>query len=302
MKKLIAFLTITMFGLFQTDVFSAFYNSEESKQGWWWYKEEKKKEEKNKKEVKKETQELQEKEITKKEEKEWKPTKPLEEYTYEELLKMPAEDFRKLFNYYRDLAVSDPTNEKNIYYFYNLVDVARKKSLIFMAQAMQVLNKYPELNVLKDVATVNPAIKNTFELQREEERNVLKKIGEDFGLVVFVKEGCSYCDIQLSIMKYFISEGVPVKIVDVSRDPSAISKFAIETVPTIILVSRKTGNYLPIAVGVVSAAELYKRITTYSGYLAGEKEVGQIYLYDFQKGTSLDPYTPPPLFKKKKTP
>lgn len=269
----------------------AFYNAGE-KEGWWWYKEEKKKKEKEKKQVKRKL-----KREEKKQEEAWKPSKPLEKYTYEELLRMPVSEFKKLFNYYKELAVSDPTNEKYVYYYYNLLDVARKKALLFMAQSMNVLSRYPELNVRKDVPTINPAIKKTFELQREEEKKVLREIGENFGLIVFVKEGCPYCEIQLSIMKYFTSQGIPVKVVDVSKDDRAVSRFGIEVVPTIILVHKESGNYFPIAVGATSASELYQRIATISGYLEGRKKIGQTYLYEFQKGTSLDPYTPPPLFK-----
>ena len=260
----------------------AFYNTAE-KEGWWWYKEEKEKKEKEKKQVKRKL-----KREEKKQEEAWKPSKPLEKYTYEEL-----------FNYYKELAVSDPTNEKYVYYYYNLLDVARKKALLFMAQSMNVLNRYPELNVRKDVPIINPAIKKTFELQREEEKKALREIGENFGLIIFVKEGCPYCEIQLSIMKYFTSQGIPVKVVDVSKDDRAVYKFGIETVPTIILVHKESGNYFPIAVGATSASELYQRIATISGYLKGEKKPGQTYLYEFQKGTSLDPYTPPPLFRNK---
>lgn len=271
----------------------AFYNAGE-KEGWWWYKEEKEKKEKEKKEKQKQVKKEEKKE---KENQAWKPSKPLEKYTYEELLRMPVSEFKKLFNYYKELAVSDPTNEKYVYYYYNLLDVARKKALLFMAQSMNVLSRYPELNVRKDVPIINPAIKKTFELQREEEKKALKEIGKNFGLIVFVKEGCPYCEIQLSIMKYFTSQGIPVKVVDVSKDYRAVSRFGIETVPTIILVHRESGNYFPIAVGATSASELYQRIATISGYLEGKKRIGQTYLYEFQKGTSLDPYTPPPLFK-----
>jgi len=306
-KISLCFLVLSISGLISliSGVTSfAYYDGE--KKGWWWYAEPKKEEAKEekkevkKKEKKEEKKKEEKKEAKQEEEKEWKPSKPLEAYTYEELLKMPVKDFTKLFNYYRDLAISDPTNEKNIYYFYNLVDVARKKSLLFMANAMHVMNKYPELNVGKDVPTINPALKKKAELERTEEKRKLQKIGKNIGLIVFVKEGCPYCEVQLSIMDYFISQGIPVKVVDVDMDSSAVSRFAITTVPTIILVHKETGRYLPIAVGATSATELYERIATVSGYLENEKEAGQAYLYDFQKGTSLDPYVSPPLFKRNK--
>ncbi len=281
--------------------FCSYYR--EGKEGWWWYKEYKKEEKRNEKRVEKKQEE---KESSKKENKEeqkerpFSPAKPLTEYTYEELLKMPVSEFKKIFDYYRDLAISDPTNETNVYYFYNLVDIARKKSLLFMSQVMNVMDKYPELNVGKDVPTTFAGRRKMFALQREAVEKALKDLRDKFGLILFVKEGCSYCDIQIEMMKYFIGKGIPVKIVDISYEQGAINKFGIETVPMIILVDKKTGHYLPIGVGVISAMELEDRIARLYGVLRGEKDLLQGSLFDFEKGTSLDPFEPPPLFKKNK--
>jgi len=271
------------------------YSSWGGETGWWWYKEAVKKEKVKK--VEKEKQQI--KEVKKTNKEEWKPEKSLEKYTYEELLTMPVDEFRKLLNYYRDLAVSNPT-EKNVYYYYNLVDVARKKALLFMAQTMNVMHKYPALYVGKDVPVINPGIKKEFALKRQEERKYASQIGDEFGLVLFIKPGCPYCEVQKEIMRYFLSKGIPVKIVNIMEHPEAVTKFAIEEVPTIILVYKETGNYLPVAVGVTSINELERQIATAAGYLKGEKEIGSSWLYDFQKGTTLDPYTPPPLWRKEK--
>jgi len=288
--------------LFITSTFSLAYYDGSEKRGWWWYRAEKKeevKEEKKevKKQDKKEKKKEEKKEVKQEEEKEWKPPKPLEAYTYEELLKMPVKDFQKLFNYYRDLAVSDP-NERNLYYFYNLVDVARKKALLFMANAMYVMNKYPELNLNKDIPTTNPGLKLTAHLQVQEEEALLKRLSDDFGLIFFVKASCPYCRLQYGVANYFKKRGYNVKIVDLDTEPEAARVFGIEVVPTTILVYQKTGQFIPVAVGAVSVDELRQSIVKSMGYLEGTREPGQIYLYEFEKGSQLDPYTPPPLFKK----
>lgn len=301
MRYLVFLLFFSM--LFLSEAF-CYYSGE--KEGWWWYKdymrEEKKEEkkEKTKEEAKKEEKKEERKEERKEEKfEEWKPKKALSEYTYEELLKMHPKEFQRMLDYYKDRAIQDPTNETVVYEYYNLLDVGRKKSLLFMAQTMNVMNKYPELNVKKDVPTINPGIKKNFELQRKEEKEILKKMGEEIGLVLFVKEGCPYCEVQLEIIKYFLSQGIPIKVVDVAYNREAISKFGIETVPTVILVYRRTGAYYPIAVGVASISEIESRIATLYKALKGEKDILQGHLYEYQEGTSLDPYTPPPMFKKK---
>jgi len=299
-KLSLAILTLISF-FFLSPAYS-WYNG--GKEGWWWYQDpekEKKVEEKQKEaeSLKKKPEKEERAQKEEKEEEEWKPSKPLEEYTYEELLKMPVSEFKKLLYYYRDLAVSDPTNEKNVYYYYNLLDVARKKAILFMSQTQLVMNKYPELNVRKDYPSAVPGINRRVELQRGEEERTLKEIGKSFGLVLFVREGCPYCEVQYDVLRPLFERGVPVKVVDVDKEPRAISRFNVETVPMILLVHKDSGSYVPIAVGVVSLSELYQRITTVATYLTGEKKEGQIYLYEFQKGSSFDPYTPPPLFKEK---
>ena len=281
---------------FASTFFDYDYRVPAGKEGYWWYevKKEKEKEEKKKQEVKAEKK-TERKE--KKNEEEWKPEKPLEAYTYKELLKMPVSKFRKLLNYYRDLAISNPT-EKNVYYYYNLVDVARKKALLFMAQTMNVMYKYPSLYVGKDVPVIDPGIQAEFKQKKESDFAFLEELKKDFGLILFVKEGCPYCEVEKKIVSYLFSQGVPVKIVDVSVRPDVVERFAIQAVPTAILVYRKTGKYLPVAVGIVSLSELERNMATAASFLKGKKKEGQLFLYDFQKGSTLDPYTPPPLWRK----
>lgn len=278
------------------------FYGESEKHGWWWYKDyvkEEKKEEKPK-EVKKEEKKREEKREEKKdEETEKEEFKPLTEYSYEELLKMPVEQFQRLFNYYRDLAVSDPSNETNMYYFWNLVDVARKKSLIFMAATQNLLSKYPELDVRKDVPLINPAIRASMEMQREEERLSLSQLKDEIGLVLFVKRGCPYCDVQKEIVKYYLAEGVPVKIVDIEVERGAVSRFGIVSVPTLGLVVKRTGEFYPLGSGVIALSEIDARIARVLGIVRGEKDPSQSFLYQHQLGTSLDPKVPPPLFRQK---
>ncbi|MEM4620939.1 MAG: conjugal transfer protein TraF [Desulfurococcaceae archaeon] len=283
---------------------NCFYG-DSSKSGWWWYKDyvkEEKKVEKKEKELPKEEKKEERKEekaITKEQDKK-EEIKPLTEYSYEELLKMPVEQFQRLFNYYRDLAISDPSNETNVYYFLNLVDVARKKALIFMATTQNVLNKYPELDVRKDVPLINPAIRVSMEMQREEERASLSQLRDEIGLVLFVKRGCPYCDVQKEIVKHYLAEGVPVKIVDIDVERGVISRFGIVTVPTLGLVVKRTGEFYPLGSGVLSLSEIDARIARVLGVVRGEKDPSQSFLYQHQLGTSLDPKVPPPLFRDKK--
>jgi hypothetical protein len=284
------------------------YYRDEGKRGWWWYEDPIKKEEEKKKEVKKEEAKKEEpkKEEVKREEpkkeelkREEEVIKPLHEYSYEELLRMPVEKFKKIYEYYEKLAVSNPT-EENLYYFYNILDVARKKALLFTMQAMYVWQKYPELSeVAKDVPTVVPGLYAKQEARTKEIDSYLNGKRWEYGLIVFVSERCPYCKTQLGILKIFIENyGWEVKVVDVNYDKRAVAVFGIESVPSIIIVSRRTGEWFPLATGVISLYELKERIYLAIRWIEGDLQPERWGLYKFQEGGGLDPLKPSPLWNK----
>lgn len=266
------------------------YYKAPTKEGWWWYKDyqKPKKEEEAKKENKKAEQPNQA----------FTP-KPLKEYSYDELLYMHPDEFSKLYDYYLKKAVQKPT-EENVYEFYNLQDVARKKALLFSHYAGYVWQKYPELSTERDVPISGPGMTKRRDLIAGELQGYAKKNASEFGYVVFVQPGCGYCDSQLKILKYAESDGIPVKVVDISKNPSVQAKFGVEVTPTIIVVDQKTGQYMPISSGVVSLDEIYTRTARAIRLMTGGDDPARYGIYDFQKGTSLDPLEPPPLWKKEK--
>ncbi|MEM3580405.1 MAG: conjugal transfer protein TraF [Candidatus Bathyarchaeia archaeon] len=265
------------------------YYQAPTKEGWWWYKDSVKpeKKEETKKEDKKPEQPVQA----------FTP-KPLKEYSYEELLYMHPDEFAKIYDYYLKKAVQKPT-EESVYEFYNLQDVARKKALLFSHLSGYVWQKYPELSTERDVPISGPGMTKQRDLVAEELKAYARRVSQ-FGYVVFVQPGCGYCEAQLKILKYAEADGIPVKVVDISRAPSVRAKFAIEVTPTIIVVDQKTGQYLPISAGVVSLDEIYTRTARAIRLMSGEESPARYGIYEFQKGTSLDPLEPPPLWRDKK--
>jgi conjugal transfer pilus assembly protein TraF len=211
---------------------------------------------------------------------------------------MPIDKFKKIYEYYENLAVSNPT-EENLYYFYNILDVARKKSLLFTMQSMYVWQKYPELSTARDVPTVAPGLYAKREAMSQEINSYVDSKKWDYGLVVFVSERCPYCKAQLGIIKIFVENyGWEIKVVNIDYDKQAVSVFGIETVPSIILVSKKTGEWFPLSAGVISMAEIKERIYLAIRKIEGDLQPEKWGLYKFQEGTSLDPLKPSPLWDK----
>ncbi|MFN4245748.1 MAG: conjugal transfer protein TraF [Brevinematia bacterium] len=268
--------------------------------GWWWYETPSKeahqqiKEVQTKKDSATQTQKTQEQKQEQKQEQE--KIKPIEEYTYEELLYMEPKEFRKIFDYYLEKAVTKPT-EENLYYYFNLVDVARKKAALFSYMYDYMIQKYAQYLPTTAYPTSVAGVSVRTKLQAEEIKRYVLGKRSSYGLILFTRSDCPYCETQLRILNQAVLDGIDMKVVDVSIYPEAISKFGIETVPTIVLVHRN-GQFMTIASGVQSLDMIYYAISKAIRILEGESP-GRTGIYEFQKGTPLDPYEPPPLWRKK---
>ncbi len=275
---------------------SSFYDTPSGKRGWWWYETEKNiKSEKKEKddEVKREKAEkqLQEKQKEFKEE-----VKPLTEYTYEELLYMEPKKFRELFNYYLERAIAQPT-EENLFYYFNLVDVARKKAALFSYMYDYTMQKYAQYLPTTVYPVSVPGIEARIERQKDEILKYVLGKKNDYGLIVFIQPGCPYCEAQIRILDRASIDGINIKYVDITRYPESISKFGIEVTPTIIIVHRN-GQYLTIGSGVQALDTIYFAIYRALRIFEGE-DPARATIYEFQRLTPLDPYEPPPLWRKK---
>lgn len=291
-----------------------FYDSPRTKTGWWWYESpvktppvtetrrqpvEEKKEEKVKEEEKKEEKKEKKEVIVETRPEKESPVKPLTEYTYEELLYMSPEEFKKVFDYYLNLAIGKPT-EENLYYFFNVLDVARKKAALFSSMYAYTMQKYAQYLPTVAYPYVNPGIHARIESQQKEVESYVYGKARDYGLIVFVKPGCPYCEVQLNILKPLLMRGIDYKVVDVTRHPEVVSRFGIEVTPTIILVHRTKGDFMPVASGVQSLDAIEENIMRALQLIEGTINPGQYGIYEFQKGTPVDPFEPPPLWKNKK--
>ena len=295
-KIIIAIIVFAFFNTFsvyakdkQGDSIAKGYYKTQEKEGWWWYKDPEKEEKKEeKKEQLKEQQYDQPMQA--------KPQiKPLKEYTFQELMSMHPDELKEIYEYYLKLAVKEPT-EENVYNFYNIQDVIRKKALAFTHVSGYVWQKYPELSTEKDIPIVGPGIAQTTRLAMNEIQRYVRSVNQDFGLIVFVSPTCHYCDTQLGILKYAENDGVQIKVVDITKNPAAQSKFGITSTPTIILVDRTTGQYMPISAGVSSLEDIYIKISRAVRLLKGDSPENYA-TYEYQKGGGLDATTPPPLWR-----
>jgi conjugal transfer pilus assembly protein TraF len=239
------------------------------KRGWYWYEIEKKKEE----EKKKPEEEL--------------ASVSLKNYTIDEVWNMHPDRFSKLLDDLKKKAVMMPT-EESVLEYYIIQDIARRKSLAFASTAGFVLQKNPEL-AGDELSNSGPARDTRTAMNVAELMAVLESYRNDYGIVFFSSRQCGYCLAQKRILSSFVERyGWSVEEVDIDEKPSYAAVFGVERVPYLILVSRETGKYIPLAQGVVGLSELEERVQRGVLFLQGQRSAERFVIRDYESGGFLE--------------
>lgn len=252
----------------------------DSQKGWWW----------GERTVEEEPEQKEEKKVApKKEEQEpWVPP-PLSAYKYDDVWNMHPDQFYELQEAYKKKAVQDPSYE-NTKDYYELSEIARKKSSAFTSASQYVWQKHPELTVAKDYPIATPGNMSRVANISGERRAVLRKNQDKYALIFFWKPGCSYCEDQKKILSWFESQtGWIVKPVNILENPRAAAKVGVEITPTTILIKKGSKDHFPVSAGVISAEEVEDKTYRAVRLLNGEITPQEYSTYDFQKGGGFDP-------------
>jgi len=241
------------------------------KRGWWWYEKEPAKPEK------------------KKEESGTRVKVNLDNYTYQELWNMYPDDFQKILKIVLRQAVQNPS-VKNVKDYLTMQDISKRKSMVFSSVVGYVGQTNPDFSINETYPTTAPGRRALTAMNLNEKNNTINEARGRFALIMFNRDGCSFCESQSEILAYFEDYfGWSIRKVNISRQPDVAARFNIEKVPEIIIVSRKTGDYMPISVGTVSMNELKDRIYRSIRMMDGKIGPEQWYIHDFEKDTSMDP-------------
>ena len=247
---------------------------EDRKQGWYWYEKE---------------LNPQKKKVEKKYRKRRLPK--LSDFTMKELWDMYPDDFQKLLNTFMKKAVQDPT-EQNVLEYLTLQDIARRKSLAYASVVSYVEQKHPELSNKTVYPITAPGQAAVVKMRAQEEEQTLLNARDEFALIMFSREGCEFCTAQKSILAYFVEKyGWPVRTIDIDRNPNMAARFNITMTPTIIIVEKRSGNYMPVSVGVVSMSELSLRLYRTIRYMKGKITPEQWFMHEYERGKTNDVLT-----------
>lgn len=239
------------------------------KTGWYWYKTEP-----EKKEVGPETN---------------RSELAVNDHSYEQLWNMYPDDFQEMLERTMKIAVQSPT-EENVVNYLVMQDIARRKSVAFANVVGYVGQKYPRFSNADVHPVITPGRTALAGLKHDEITRAIEESSDEFALLMFTQEGCRFCDVQKSILKFFTSNhDWTVRTIDIDRHPDLASRFGIERTPAIILIHKNSEDYMPIAVGVISLNQLNTRIYRSIKLLRGDVTPEQWHMYNFEKDSGSDP-------------
>jgi len=258
---------------------ASFYK--EKKTGWWWY---------------------QDHDPEKKNEEEKLNLKPAKEVpsiadiSDEKLWNLHPDQFQELLLGLQKKAVQNPT-ENSIGEYTRMLDMARRKSVVFANAQMLYTQQHPEYDVAAADPITSPGRVATTRQTAQEIENKIKWATGNYGLIYFYSPECPYCDAQTPILKFFADKyNWEIQPYDTKKDNKVAETFNVTVTPTILIVGRKSGEYLIVSSGVVSLPEIEERIYRGVRLLEGETSVENYSTYDYQKGGALDPQS---IFKNK---
>jgi len=203
---------------------------------------------------------------------------------------MHPDDFQGLLNGLQKRAVQYPT-EKNILQYLVIQDVARRKALAYTHASMYVNQKYSDLFSVNQVyPTAEPGITARVRMQQNEIEQTISRAGADHALLFFTSPGCGFCEKQVQILAYFQEKyGWQIKTVDIRQNSNAAARFNVTTTPTLLLIEKGREEYMTVATGVIAMSELERKLYRAIRYLQGATKNDNFLMYDFQKGSTLDP-------------
>jgi conjugal transfer pilus assembly protein TraF len=254
----------------------------EKKTGWWWYQDPKP-------------------EIKNKEEDKFnlKPVKIMPSIVNipdETLWNLHPDQFQELLLELQKKAVQNPT-ESTMADYTRMLDMARRKSVIFANASVLYVQQHPEYDVAAADPITTPGRVATTKQTAQDIEDKINWAAGNYGIIYFYSPDCQYCEAQTPILKYFVDKYKwEIQPYDTKTDSKVAEAFNVTVTPTILIVGRKNGEYLIVSSGVISLPDMEERIYRGIRLLEGETSVENYSTYDYQTGGALDPRS---IFKNK---
>ncbi|MBN1958963.1 MAG: conjugal transfer protein TraF [Desulfuromonadales bacterium] len=210
------------------------------------------------------------------------------DFTYDELWKMYPPKFQEIYNNTLHKAMMTKSLEDTRDYIL-MNDISQRRARAFAEMGTYVASTTPQFNTLKDFPMATPGRRGYLKSRFDSVRQEMSSLQDRFALLFFYSPTCNFCVEQDQILKRFNYErNWEIKPINVEERPDLAMEFNIQTTPTVFLINRDNPEPFPVAYGVTTVPDLERNI--YQGVRVLEKGPEGHTLYDFQQGSSLDPF------------
>lgn len=217
------------------------------------------------------------------------PPLRLSDYTPEQLWTMPPSQFSELVEKFSHQAIQHPT-EENAYAYLVLNDISRRKALEFTNVTSFVAQKFPELSPGYDHPVNVPGRQSLLSRQAQERQDTINSAARQIGLLYFHDPGCSACEAQEGVLRFFQRKypTLGIRPVNIKQEPYSAAEFGIQRVPTIIAVYMPTDDWLPITHGAESVDVIEEQLFWVIRFLRGDTNPTTFQDFEYQQRRDQD--------------
>lgn len=210
------------------------------------------------------------------------------DFTYDELWNMYPPQFQEVLDNTQHKAMVTKSVE-DTRDFMLMVDLSRRRAAAFSEMATYVSSTTPQFNTLKDFPESAPGRRAYIKDRFGSVDGEMTSLRDNFALLYFYSPSCSHCREQDKILALFNNEfNWEIKKINIYTNPGLAEEFEVEVTPSIFLINKNNPSPFPISFGVVTVPELKKGI--YRGVRVLQNGPAGNSVYDFQKGSAMDPY------------
>lgn len=213
----------------------------------------------------------------------------LKEYTRDQVMRMPVKDFVALREKIFDEAITTQSKQ-DVKEHMMMVQLAAHRSRIYSNIVKAVMLEEESLSYEK-TNPYNYVAREEYNIEKTEEINsVLAKNRSEYAVIMLAQDGCGACERQRNILRLLNDEhGIQSRQIEIKKAISLVRKFSVKNTPTLVLISKQTGNEVVIGRGFVTLSLLVGRIYNAIRIDQGEIDIRNTSVPGHMMDTSIDP-------------
>ena len=157
---------------------------------------------------------------------------------WNQITEVPAKDLKRYLDEQLEYATTFPTDQGAVQDYIILQAEAIRRATEFQRSWAKVLLQSPGLNPLAIHPTSRVAKVADITQKRQDQNQFLGDMRENMAILLFTRQGCSYCEQQRKILNNFVQQWgwKNIQEIDINEYPETAQAYGVELTPDIFLV------------------------------------------------------------------